>query len=253
MYLVGAMLHNARALSWPARTRSGHKAYAQDSCSDLSSPSSTRDSTGLVLARFGVFEIVVLSAYVLWVAVMVAHHRVWRDEAQAWLIARESPLWFDVVRQVAYEGTPPLWHLLLFPLAHSGLPVVSMQILNALLAIPTAALVLSWRSLGRLLQCSLLASVFFAHEYPSVARSYLLSVLLLFLYGTRYARRLKRPFLSALLLGLLSWTNVCGFILAGVLAALLLWESLTTDSPRRVALVLSGSSPRDSSCARCGC
>lgn len=45
-------------------------------------------------------------------------------------------------RLMGYTGTPMLWHLSIWPLVKSGLPYASMGILNACLAIGTAAIVL---------------------------------------------------------------------------------------------------------------
>jgi hypothetical protein len=51
------------------------------------------------------------SAVVLWT---LRYHEKWADEAQAWLIARDLDLrtmWFHELR---YEGSPGLWHTLLW-------------------------------------------------------------------------------------------------------------------------------------------
>lgn len=44
------------------------------------------------------------------------HHEMWRDEIQAWLLARDSTGVFDLLRHMKYEGHPALWHLLLIPI-----------------------------------------------------------------------------------------------------------------------------------------
>ena len=69
-------------------------------------------------------RLLILSAYVALNLFFITRHVNWRDEAQAWLLARDlSPV--QLFRQMSYEGYPCLWHLLLMPLAKLGLPLMS--------------------------------------------------------------------------------------------------------------------------------
>ena len=54
-------------------------------------------------------------------------HENWRDEAQAWLLARDLSI-PELFEQMSYEGHPCLWHLLLMPLVRLGLPYISMAL-----------------------------------------------------------------------------------------------------------------------------
>ena len=45
-------------------------------------------------------------------AVLILNHESWRDEAQAWQIARQSGL-KELFEQLKYEGHPCLWYLVL--------------------------------------------------------------------------------------------------------------------------------------------
>src|SRR5215475_10660293 len=66
--------------------------------------------------RFGDTAVLVAySAVVLWA---LQYHEKWADEAQAWLIARDLDLrsiWFHELR---YEGSPGLWHAILWIAQH---------------------------------------------------------------------------------------------------------------------------------------
>src|SRR4051812_40575150 len=62
-----------------------------------------------------------LAAWCALVAWVLPLHEPWFDEAQAWLIARDATLW-EILGRMSYEGSPPLWHLLLAPLAKAGAP-----------------------------------------------------------------------------------------------------------------------------------
>ena len=43
---------------------------------------------------------------------LIPYHEIWRDEGQAWLIARDTPL-KDLFGVLKHEGHPALWFLLL--------------------------------------------------------------------------------------------------------------------------------------------
>lgn len=123
-------------------------------------------------------------------------HEPWRDEAYAWLIARDTG-WSEFFRLRAYEGTPALWYLLLMPLARLGLPYFSMSILHLLLASGIAALIL-WRSPFSLTTKTLLVfSYYLFWQYAIEARFYTPGLFLLFAAAALYGERFTRPVLYA--------------------------------------------------------
>jgi hypothetical protein len=73
-----------------------------------------------------------VAAWVAQLAILIvvaAHHEAWRDEADVWLFARDAAPgeWRNFFQ---HSGSPPLWHLLVMPLARAGLPYASMLWLN---------------------------------------------------------------------------------------------------------------------------
>ena len=86
----------------------------------------------------------VLLAYVLFNLSFILCHENWRDEAQAWLLARDLSI-PELFEQMSYEGHPCLWHLLLMPLVRLGLPYISMNILSLLIMAAAVALFLAGR------------------------------------------------------------------------------------------------------------
>ena len=141
------------------------------------------------------------------------HHELWRDETQAWLIARDLPL-KALFAQANYEGSPMLWHLLLAPLAKSGLPAFSMQVIHLSIAYGIAYLVLYRSSLPVLTRVLFVFSYYMFWEYAILARSYSLSILILFVLGVLYRNRLKQPLLYACLIALLFNSNVHSVFIA---------------------------------------
>lgn len=153
-------------------------------------------------------------------------HEAWRDEGQAWLIARDSPDLVALFRQLGYEGSPGLWHLMLYPLARLGLPFWTMATLSGAVATASAALVI-FRAPFSLTERSLATfGYFMLYRYNVVARSYVLSVLLLLLVAQAYPNRLRRPVTYGLLVGVLANTNVHSALIALALGVAYIIEVL---------------------------
>ena len=57
---------------------------------------------------FGRVEAAVLALYAVVLAVAIPFHEPWADEAQAWVLARDSSLWEIFRYRLHYEGTPAL-------------------------------------------------------------------------------------------------------------------------------------------------
>ena len=73
---------------------------------------------------------VLTGLFLILAGVGASHHEFWRDEAQAWLIARDMPNLSALFEQVHYEGAPPLWFLILRPLALMTHRPEAMQVLT---------------------------------------------------------------------------------------------------------------------------
>lgn len=60
--------------------------------------------------------------YIAIIAIVMCFHEPWFDEAQSWLIARNSSLADIISVRTHYEGHPPFWNLLLAIAAKNGVP-----------------------------------------------------------------------------------------------------------------------------------
>lgn len=153
----------------------------------------------------------------------IFNHQPWRDEAQAWLIARDLSV-TEIFQQMPYEGSPPLWHLMLAPLAKSGLPYETMHLIHGLIASVGIFIFLFYAPLPKILKLILPFGYYFSFEYAVIARNYNLSILLLFALAACYQKRLTRPLTYATLIFLLSWTNTHSLAVAGLLSVGLLYD-----------------------------
>jgi len=164
------------------------------------------------------FVYVALLGFVAW------HHEPWFDEAQAWLIARDSGLVELLTERLRYEGTPGLWHLLLYLPAKLGLPFRTISLISVAIAATTVYLFLRYSPFPWYVKVVVPFGFFTFYQYAVVARSYGLMALLLVSLAAVFSRRNERPIHFFLLLALLANVNAHGFILAGGLAAYHLWR-----------------------------
>ena len=77
--------------------------------SGIENPAVAAQASWWRIADFGV-----LGLWIVTVGFTIQYHEKWADEAQAWLIARDldlRTLWFHELR---YEGSPGLWHTILW-------------------------------------------------------------------------------------------------------------------------------------------
>ncbi len=197
------------------------------------------DSSGHALGRRGVPEIAMWLGYAAVVLFMIPFHEPWRDEAQSWLIVRDLSL-TDIFKQMHYEGTPALWHLLLTPLAKAGLPFEAQQWLHGALAIVGAGLFLFLSPFRRWQKFAFVVSFFMLFEYALVSRSYTITVLLMWLVAWLFPRRFERPMLFAGLVFLMMNTNSHGTSIGMALAAVLGIEAVVRRQLGGQVLIAGG-------------
>jgi hypothetical protein len=162
-------------------------------------------------------QVVALLAYAAWVVFVALHHEAWFDEMQAWLLARDNGLALLVGHYARYEGTPALWHVILWVVIRAGLPFGAIWMVSAACAIAGAAIVV-WRApfpLG--LRLGLLAGYFYGYQFSVIARGYCLDLVLVPLAAALFSGRVDRPVRYALVVGLLANVNVFSFLAAAAL------------------------------------
>ncbi len=186
---------------------------------------------GLVLLAY--------STVVLWT---LQYHEKWADEAQAWLIARDLSLktiWFHEVR---YEGTPALWHTILWiaqHVFHAGYGAIGY--IGAFLAIAGAAVLLFKAPFPRFIRWLLVFGYVIVYQYSVIARPYTLLPLLAFCAAILF-KDLRHPERLTLVLVLLALLTVHGAIFAGCLALAYLleagtsWRELNAEAKKRYAV-----------------
>lgn len=145
-------------------------------------------------------------------------HEMWLDELQAWLIAFRSGSPLEMLRNMAYEGHPPLWHLILHGLGRAWPDPRVMQVASGLAAVATVFLV-AWRSPLTPSQKALFAGGYYPlFEYGVISRSYGLGMALIAVFCAVRWSGVRSWLALALPLGLLGLTSLFGLIVAWGLA-----------------------------------
>lgn len=178
-----------------------------------------------ITKRFSVFEyvreqyqLIVFAVYVGLLAVAVSHHEPWMDEAQAWLLAKDTSLKDLLFKYLRYEGSPGLWHLILMIPAKLGLPYYTINILSALFAASGAWLFVHYSPFPAVIKILYPFSFFVFFQYGVVARNYCLISPILFLIAINYNKKNDQPYLFVLLLCLLANISAHTFLIAGSIA-----------------------------------
>ncbi|MDR1764052.1 MAG: hypothetical protein LBR64_08925 [Dysgonamonadaceae bacterium] len=169
-------------------------------------------------------NIIVFAAFLILGIALALHHEPWADEAQSWLLARDSSLRQLLVERVRYEGSPALWHIIIMPFAKLGFPYRWFNCISVVIASLGPALLI-WRSpFPRYVKYLLPWTFFLFYQYGTVARSYCLMFPIIAGLAFIYENRKNRPYLYATLLALLASTNIYGLIISLCLAFLYLIE-----------------------------
>lgn len=184
-------------------------------------------------------KIAVFAVLALGSVIGVLNREPWRDEAQAWLIARDCGF-LELFKQMTYEGHPALWQLVLFPFAHAGFPFWICYAINSAFYFAFLYLVLYkcplplWQRVAGVCACPV-----FVYSYQ--ARSYMLMFMLLAACAAVYPSRRERPILFSVCVLLLANTHAYAVGAAGgmFLCALIdAWQERKCLGKRRIASIL---------------
>ena len=154
------------------------------------------------------------------------HHEMWRDEIQAWLLARDSASVLELFANMKYEGHPALWHLCLMPLSRITASPIIMQVFHLLIAATTVFLFTRFAPFNKIQKFLFSFGYFALYEYAIVARNYAIGVLLITIFCVLYKNRHRRFVWIGIVLFLLAHTSVHALIVTIAIGIALLCEYL---------------------------
>lgn len=141
-------------------------------------------------------------------AYLMLHHELWRDEAQAWLIARNTTpvsLFKDVL---SYEGHPFLWYAILMPFAKLGFPYITLSLISFGIMTCTIGIIVIHAPFDDLIKGLFIISPYCLFYFSTIARSYCLAALFITLLAWLYKDRMQRPILYCVIVSLMIQTHI---------------------------------------------
>ena len=184
---------------------------------------STRAIAEVLSKKRTLLAILLIAVYAVINGILLYFHEPWRDEAQAWLIARDLTFW-EIPSLMSYEGHPCLWHWILYPFAHIGLPYITINIVSFVITLAATAFMV-WKAPFPIWVKALFAlSPCLTYFYPVIARSYCLIPPILFALAYLYPTRKEHPCRYTIFIALLVHTHVIMEMMALMLGVLLLIE-----------------------------
>ena len=176
------------------------------------------DGTGKTFRRL------LLVGFVCVGTVNVLTHEMWRDELQAWQIARDSHSVGQLFANLRYEGHPGLWHGLLYLVSAVADRPLGMQLLHLAIAAGAVYVFLRFAPFGRLEKLLFTFGYFPLYEYATISRNYGLGVLLVFCFCAVWGSGIRNYLLQGFILFLLAQTSVHGLLLAVSLGVMVVFE-----------------------------
>jgi hypothetical protein len=205
-------------------------------------PAATNAAANLAQNWWKIGDATVLLVWICITNFTIRYHEKWADEAQAWLIARDLDLrtiWFHELR---YEGTPGVWHTILWVAQHVFHARYSaIGYIGLAFATSGLAFMLLKAPFPRPLRWMLAFTYFMVYQYAVIARHYTLFPLFAFA-AAHFLSDLERPERITLVLVLLANLTTHGSILAicfGIAYALRIlkaWPTLNGGTRRRFVL-----------------
>jgi len=166
------------------------------------------------------FALIVTLGYLLAATAAAIVHEPWRDEMQAWLVARDSAGPIELLQNLRYTGHPALWYVLLWPLTRLGGPWL-LQALGVAIGAATAFVFAREAPFPRASRALFAFGYMAIWEWGAIARNYGIGALLLFAAAALAARRDRFPVLLGAALGLAANTSaMAAFSVPGLLVLL---------------------------------
>ncbi len=137
---------------------------------------------------------VLTTIFLILCGIMTFNHPLWRDEAQAFLIGRDSHSIGELLYNLRYEGHPPLWHFLIFLLTRITAQPEAMQAMHLAMAAGSVYLVARFSPFPWPIKCIFAFGYFPLFEYGMLAQ--------LSTAAPAHARTLRAVAASAVLISL---------------------------------------------------
>ncbi|MEO8085447.1 MAG: hypothetical protein ABI763_01430 [Bacteroidota bacterium] len=161
------------------------------------------------------FNSVVLVLYCSLIIFGIQHHELWGDEIHSWNIVKGSHTLPELFKNIRYEGHPPLWYLILFPITQFSHALIYLKAVQLVFCLGTAVLILFFSPFSKIQKVLVLCGYYFVFEYAVLARNYMPAVFIALCIAAIHPRQFKyKTNCYYFLLFLLSNVHLLGLLLA---------------------------------------
>jgi hypothetical protein len=170
------------------------------------------------------FTACLASAFFVLSFIGVLRHEPWRDEYQAWMVAKDAASIPQLFENVKYEGNPALWHLILFAVTRVSDDPFAMSLVHILISTTMIAVFARYAALPPLPKVLFAFGYAAFYEFNLISRGYASGLLFLMLFCALYRQRDRYLIVAAVLLALMANNSPFGLMLSLVMGAHLLAE-----------------------------
>ncbi|HEV8270943.1 MAG TPA: hypothetical protein VGQ04_06520 [Chitinophagaceae bacterium] len=170
------------------------------------------------------FALLVTAGFFVIALLGMLSHEMWRDEHQAWLVARDANSLSQLLDNMNYEGNPALWHFFLYWITRVTHDPIYMQAFHLLIATSFIFIFNRYAPLNNLHKILFSFGYFPLYEYAVISRSYALGILLVFGICALYKNRMTRYILIGVLLALLANVTIYAVVIACCIAGILVLD-----------------------------
>lgn len=164
----------------------------------------------------------------------ILNHEMWRDELQAWLVARDAHSLPGLLHNLKYEGNPMLWHFFLFIITIFTHNPFWMQVFHILISTAFVFLLNKYSPFSIFEKILLTFGYFSFFEFNLISRSYGLGFLLVIIFCILYKNRYKYYLPIAIVLFLLANTHVFGLIFSIAFSAILFLDYIQNIRQKKI-------------------
>lgn len=208
-----------------------------DECNDIAIIKLTNVKKMRIIKN--VSKILIIILFFIITTFVAIKHEHWSDEAQSFLLARDNSL-FELFHYMKYEGTPPLWVLVLKLFISLGGTYQALFVLPIIFS--TIGLIIFEFRINVPWYIKLLFpfTYFILYQYSVVARSYCMVFPLLMLIASIYDKRFEKTILYAIILLFFMNISLHTLVIAGSLYLIFLIDIFKNKEFRSKRTVVAG-------------
>jgi hypothetical protein len=161
------------------------------------------------------FAVLITAIFALVTCIGLYYHEMWRDEFQAWQVAKFSPdLKTFYENQKIESGHLILWNIILYIISHFLGGIRWEQVVHTIISCSSVFVLTRYAPFSRMQKILIPFGYFFLFEYNIIAREYSLTVLLVLLIAYNIRRAPEKLLVLGILLGLLVQINYYSIVFA---------------------------------------